>query len=249
MFAWTKDGVPAEHPEPWGLTGAFTTLRRFPSGHLPFLNDHLDRLLDSANRTGLNWLPTPEKLSDRLEEFIANHAQSIDVLIRICLFDSLLGISSRPALSDGNPVKGRLLEYRRPDPLTKSTAEAQLYGRLGELDVATEDWILSDPEVGNLGESATSNLIFASGKNLLIPDKQVLQGIVLHKLIPFLEAEYSVSRGSPGKKDLSHFDEIILCGTGRGVAPMNALPELGWTSENKEVFQKTRSHYEELVEA
>jgi branched-subunit amino acid aminotransferase/4-amino-4-deoxychorismate lyase len=248
MHAWTKDGNPAEHPEPWGLHGAFTTLRRFACGHLPFREDYLDRLLDSANRIGANWIPSKKELSDRLEEFLAGQSESFDGLIRICLFDGLLGISSRLALSDGNPVTGRLLEYRRPVPLAKSTGEARLYGRLGELDVATEDWLLLDPEEGDLRESATSNLIFAQGKDLLIPDKFILQGIVLNKLIPILQAEYSVSRGSPQENDIPEFDEIILCGTGRGVAPLTALPELGWTSRNNQVFQKARSQYQELVQ-
>jgi len=37
-------------------------------------------------------------------------------LIRICLFEDLLGFSSRLAVSDGNPVEGWLLHYRRKDP-------------------------------------------------------------------------------------------------------------------------------------
>ena len=190
----------SEHPEPWGLHGAFTTLRKFESGHLPFRDNHLDRLLDSANRIGAKWIPSRKEVSDRLDEFLASQPESLDGLIRICLFDGLLGVSSRPALSDGNPVKGRLLEYRRPEPLAKSTAETQLYGRLSELDLATEDWILIDPEGRDLRESATSNLIFAQGSHLLIPEKFILQGIVLNQLIPFLECEFSVTRGSPKKK-------------------------------------------------
>jgi branched-subunit amino acid aminotransferase/4-amino-4-deoxychorismate lyase len=248
MHAWTKDGNPAEHPEPWGLHGAFTTLRRFACGHLPFRDDYLDRLLDSANRIGANWVPSKKELSARLDEFFANQPEVLDELIRICLFDDLLGISSRPALSDGNPVEGRLLEYRRPEPLAKSTGEDQLYGRLSELDIATEDWIIIDPEKEDLRESATSNLIFAQGNNLLIPEQFILQGIVLRKLIPYIEAEFSVTRGSPKENELHLFDEIILCGTGRGVAPLSALPELGWTSRSNQVFQKARFRYDELVQ-
>jgi len=248
MHAWTKEGTSAKHPEPWGLRGAFTTLRSFASGHIPFRDNHLERLLDSANREGLIWLPTLGEVSDRLEEFITRQSGSLDCLIRICLFEDLLGISSRPALSDGNPVKGRLFEYRRPEPLAKSTAEAQLYGRLHKLDLTAEDWILIDPQEQDLRESATSNLIFVEGNNLLIPDQFILQGIVLNKLMPFIGSEFSVTRGSPNKKDLGHFDEIILCGSGRGVAPLISIPELDWTCGQDQVFQKARSQYEELVQ-
>jgi 4-amino-4-deoxychorismate lyase len=249
MHAWTKDGTPADHPEPWGLPGVFSTLRRFAHGHLPFRDEYLNRLLDSAKRIEMNWLPERNELSDRLDEFLSTQPSDLDELVRICLFDDLLGISSRPALSDGNPVEGRLLEYRRPEPLAKCTGESQLYGRLAELDIATEDWVLIDPKDKDLRESATSNLIFAQGNELLIPEQFILQGIVLNKLLPYLEAEFSVTRGTPLEQELSDFDEIILCGTGRGVAPLAALPELGWTSRDNKVFQKTRSRYQELVQS
>ena len=248
MHAWTKDGTPAEHPEPWGLTGVFSTLRRFTNGHLPFRDDYLDRLLDSANRIEMNWIPHKKELSDRLDEFLSTQPGDLDGLVRICLFDDLLGVSVRPALSNGNPVKGRLLEYHRPIPSAKCTGEAQLYGRLGELDIATEDWIIIDPEKRNLRESATSNLILAKGNDLIVPEQFILQGIVLRKLIPFLESEFSVTRSSPKENDIPEFDEIVLCGTGRGVAPLTALPELGWSSRSNQVFQKTRSRYDELVQ-
>ena len=247
MHAWTKDGTPADHPEPWGLPGVFSTLRRLAHGHLPFREDYLARLLDSAKRIGTNWLPSKKEISDRLDEFISTQPSDLDGLIRICLFDDLLGISSRPALSDGNPVEGWLLEYRRPEPLAKCTGESQLYGRLSELDIATEDWVLIDPKDKDLRESATSNLIFAQGNELLVPEKFILQGIVLNKLLPFLQSEFAVTRGTPVEQDLSDFDEIILCGTGRGVAPLATLSELDWTSRDNKVFQKTRSRYDELV--
>ena len=230
------------------MPGVFSTLRRFPQEHMPFRDDYLERLLDSARRSGMSWIPPKRNLSERLNEFLAIETCPPHGLVRLCLFLDRLGISSRSALSDGNPVKGRILEYRRPEPLVKSTGEAQLYGRLSELDITCEDWIIIDPEKKDLRESATSNLIFIRNKELLIPESDILPGIVLQKILPYLESEFSVTRGSPQAKELPEFDEIILCGTGRGIAPLYTLPELGWTSRNNQVFQKTRSRYEEIVQ-
>ena len=118
-------------------------------------------------------------------------------LIRICLFEDLLGFSSRPAVSDGNPVEGWLLHYRRKDPIVKSTEDKDLYGSLGELEIEKEDWVIIDPKDNDLRETATSNLIFAKGNELIIPEKWVLNGIVLQKLIPFLEERFSVIPSHP----------------------------------------------------
>ena len=100
-------------------------------------------------------------------------------LVRVCLFEELLGLSSRPAVSDGNPVEGWLLHHRRPDPVIKSTQDKELYGSLGELEIEREDWVIIDPKDNDIRETATSNLIFASGEKLVIPEKWVLNGLSL----------------------------------------------------------------------
>ena len=249
MHAWTQKGETSEHPEPWGLQGVFTTLRILPDRQIPFCNHHLDRLLDSAQKLGLPWIPSKERLLDRLKEALESISPQEDRLVRLCLFENLLGIADRPAESDGNPVEGWLLPHRRPEPSIKSTADQKLYGSLHELDLKSEDWIIIDPKDNDLRETATSNLIFAEGNNLLIPDDRILKGIVLQNLMPLLHDEFSVRAGRPKDQDLAPFSEILLCGTGRGIAPLNALSELGWSSQGNETFSRIRALYDQMIEA
>jgi 4-amino-4-deoxychorismate lyase len=248
MQAWTTTGQPESHPDPWGRPGAFTTFRVFPNRKVPFLSHHLDRLVDSARRLHLPWLPHSSEIQDRAHRYIDELGDAFTGLVRICLFEDLLGLSDRPAASDGHPVDGWLLHYRRPEPLAKSTAEKDLYGSLSELDVEKEDWIIIDPKDNDLRETATSNFIFASGKNLLIPEKFILQGVVLRQLLPLLQSEFSITRGSPKDSDLSDFSEILLCGTGRGVAQLTAMSELGWYSQGEDTFNQVRQIYDSLIE-
>jgi len=170
-----------------------------------------------------------------------------EALIRICLFEESIGISDRPAESDGKEVEGWLMQYRRPIPAAKSTEEKDLYGRLSELDITSEDWIIIDPKDNDIRESATANLIFAQGNNLMIPEKRILQGITLRHLIPQLLDSFSITRSSPLDQDISQFDEVLLCGTGRGIAPLTALPELGWSSRSNDIFKEIRLIYEQLI--
>jgi len=141
-----------------------------------------------------------------------------------------------------------LLHYRRPEPLAKSTAEKDLYGAIAELEIEKEDWVIIDPKDNDLRETATSNLIFASGRDLLIPEKFILQGVVLRQLLPILQSEFSVVRGTPQDSDLSDFSEILLCGTGRGVAPLTTMSELGWNSQGEDTFNQVRQIYDSLIE-
>ena len=246
MKAWNKDDESCEHPDPWGMRGVFSTLKVLNEGIIPFRKSYLNRLIESARRQNMSWIPEMIDLEEKLNQFSSEISHDHG-LIRICLFEGILGFSSRPAVSDGNPVEGWLLRHRRPDPVIKSTEDKDLYGSLGELEIEKEDWVIIAPKDNDLRETATSNLIFARGNELVIPDKWVLSGIILQKLLPFLEERFSVTRAIPKDQDLSSFDEIILTGTGRGVAPLTTLSELGWSSRGNEVFSEIRTHYEELL--
>lgn len=248
MQAWTSAGQPEFHPEPWGRPGAFTTFCVFAGRKTPFLDQHLDRLLDSAKRLQLTWLPPLDLIHNRTSAYLEELGNDFSGLVRICLFEDLLGLSDRPANSDGKPVEGWLLHHRRPEPLAKSTAEKDLYGALSELEVEKEDWVIIDPKDNDIRETATSNLIFCSGNELLIPEKFILQGVVLRQLLPLLQQNFPVTRGAPKDSDLSTFNEILLCGSGRGVAPLNALSELGWNSAGNETFNQVRQLYDSLIE-
>jgi len=246
MHAWTKTGEPTKHLEPWGNAGAFSTLRLFPNRFIPFREAYLQRVLDSAEILQQPWIPELDLLEKRLDEYLSKSPIE-EGLVRICLFEESIGISDRPAISDGKPVKGWLLQYRRPVPTAKSTQEKELYGRLSELDLSSEDWILIDPKDNEIRESATSNLIFIQGDSLVIPEKQILQGIVLRNLLPVLSDSFPIIRSIPKDQDLDQYNEILLCGTGRGVAQLSALPERGWTSSSSVTFIQIRSIYEQLI--
>lgn len=246
MKAWNIDDTLSKHPEPWGLRGVFSTLRVIEDREVPFCESYLHRLIESAKREAMPWIPDIQFIEQKLAHFLSEISPDHG-LVRVCLFEELLGLSSRPAVSDGNPVEGWLLHHRRPDPVIKSTQDKDLYGSLGELEIEREDWVIIDPKDNDIRETATSNLIFASGEKLVIPEKWVLNGIVLQKLLPFLEKRFAVTRAIPKDQDISSFDEIILCGTGRGVAPLTVLSELGWRSQGNAVFSEIRTHYEELL--
>ena len=247
MRAWTESGKPTEHLEPWGTAGAFSTLRLFPKNHIPFRSDYIQRLINSAKLLQQPWIPELSEIDKKLDQYLSESTTE-EGLVRVCLFNESLAISDRPANSDGQPVEGWLMQYRRPVPAAKSTEEKELYGRLSELDTASEDWIIIDPKDNDIRESATANLIFVDGHNLVIPDKKILQGIILRKLMPLLSDSFSITRSSPIDQDITQFEEILLCGTGRGVAPLKELSELGWTSRSDIAFSQVRKLYNNLIE-
>lgn len=212
-----------------------------------FKNDHVERIRASAQRLGLPWVPQADELNERLDSALRELPRDQDHLLRICLFEEVVAISTRLAQSDGNPVEGWLLSHRRAFPEVKCTADQTLYGSLQNLRVAKEDRIIIDPADNEIRESATCNLIFARGDELIIPQKKILLGITLRRLFPFLQKEFIIQEKIPTDDQISEFDEILLCGTGRGVAPLQSLAELGWSSQGDRIFRRLRAVYERML--
>ena len=70
MHAWKKTGEPTNHPEPWGIPGSFTTLCLFPNQSIPFRQDYLQRLIDSATLLQQAWIPDLGFIEKKLDEFL-----------------------------------------------------------------------------------------------------------------------------------------------------------------------------------
>ena len=85
MRAWKVSGEPTEHLDPWGVPGAFSTLRLYPNGHIPFLNDYISRLVDSAKLLQQPWIPEINFINHKLDEYLGENIIKSG-LIRICLF-------------------------------------------------------------------------------------------------------------------------------------------------------------------
>ena len=65
MKAWNKDDAPSEHPEPWGLRGFL-----YPEGSdnrvIPFCESYLIRLIESAKKQAMPWIPDITLLEQKL---------------------------------------------------------------------------------------------------------------------------------------------------------------------------------------
>jgi branched-subunit amino acid aminotransferase/4-amino-4-deoxychorismate lyase len=245
-IAWDSDGTSVPAPEPWGVKGAFTTIRVEGTPPCPlFLNTHLDRLEESARLLEVVPIVSLAQIRERLVTFLSSFPLPPPFLIRVCLLDDCLALSARPANPTGSELSAKILRHLRPVPEAKSTFDNELYGRLGKLDLGLEDFLIVHPTDDRVLESVTCNLIFAQGDNLVIPEEDVLSGIVLNKLLPSMN-NFKIDRRSPRLDELSTFDEIILCGSGREVAGLAAVPEMGWTRSSDKTFLKLREIYNKL---
>jgi branched-subunit amino acid aminotransferase/4-amino-4-deoxychorismate lyase len=243
-IAWDRDGVSVPAPEPWGCKGAFTTIRVEGAPPCPlFLNTHLARLEKSACLLEVKAIVSPAQIRERITIFLSSTQIPTPFLVRVCLLENCLALYARQANPTGSELSAKILRHLRPVPEAKSTFDKELYGRLGELDIGLEDFLLVHPTDDRVLESATSNLIFARGDHLVIPEEDVLPGIALFQLLSNMNV-FEIDRRSPALDKLVTFDEIILCGSGREVASLATIPEIGWQRSSENTFLKLRKTYE-----
>jgi len=211
-----------------------------------FKEEHLDRLMESSRLLGIDPIFDRRQVSDKLDSFLEFSKSSTPFLTRVCLFEDSLGICSRPVQPEAAELNGEIMRHKRSTPEAKSTSDKELYGRLAKSNLERNEFILVDPKEERVLESATSNLIFAKGQELVIPENEILTGIVLSKILNDLEKQFRIERRSPELKEIDYFEEIILCGTGREITSLARIPQAKWKRRKFKAFERIKETYNEI---
>ncbi|MBL63276.1 MAG: hypothetical protein CMI30_07680 [Opitutae bacterium] len=247
-LAWNKELASVPCVNPWGIPGAYTTLRIDGDPAWPlFLEDHLTRLADSLERLGME-PPSPlSAIRDKILSFRQETTLPSPQLLRVSVLGNLFQLEARPLPAIGSWVEGRLLPYVRPSPEAKSL-DHKLYEHVLQLQRAGEEALLLSPEA-ELGEGATSNLIFVKDDVLVAPETKVLPGITLAKLLPELGERFTVERRPVSLTDLPEFTEILATGSGKEVVGVARIPEVGWRSRKETVLGTARETYQKIKQS
>tara|TARA_Y100000588_G_scaffold360707_1_gene420852 strand:+ start:271 stop:945 length:675 start_codon:yes stop_codon:yes gene_type:complete len=210
-----------------------------------FLDAHLNRLEKSARLLDVKPIASQAQIRERITDFLPSTKVAAPFLVRVCLFEDSLALYARPTNLTNLELSAKILFHARPVPEAKSTFDEALYGRLVELDLGQEDFLIVHPTDDRVLESATCNLVLAQGDHLVVPEEDVLPGIVLSQLLSNVTA-FEIDRRSPTLDELVTFDEIILCGSGREIVYLATIPEIGWQSRSDKTFLKLLEIYNKL---
>jgi hypothetical protein len=200
-------------------------------------------LEESACLLEVKTIVSQAQIRERITTLLSSTQIPVPFLVRVCLLEDCLALYARPANPTDPELSAKILRHLRPVPKAKSTFDKELYGRLGELDIGMEDFLIVHPTDDRVLESATSNLLFARDDHLVVPEEDMLPGIVLSQLLSNINV-FEIDRRSPTLDELVTFDEIILCGSGREVVSLATIPEVGWQRSSEKTLLKLRKTYE-----
>ena len=247
--SWDAGGNRVAYQEPWGEAGAFSTLRLdVGSGwSCPyFIDRHVDRLFNTFEDLGWSALFKPDWVEDTVKSYIeANVTEKGRYLIRMMMSDVILSLRIIPHEEPSVDFCGYLWTYERPYPLHKTLDYEDILSALENIDRQSEEWILLDSSQRVL-EGTTTCPIFVNGSEWLVPAADRLESISMGILCESMGID-ALPEAEIHTKDIKQFNEILLCGSGKGVVRINNCPELDWQCCSVSAFRKARLSYDNFL--
>merc|ERR1711965_1068110 len=103
---------------------------------------------------------------------------------------------------------------------------------MGKMDNSKSDIGLVYKE--KILETGTSNLLFIKHNKIYIPKKDYYEG----NTFKFFKSKMKkIIKKDIFVKDLNGYDEILLVGSGKGIASVKSIKQIGWESKNLKQFK------------
>ena len=222
----------------WGDHGIFTTMWIF--GKPPkilFFKKHLSNLLRSLKKYQINKRSTKKDILEILNKNLSNK-KDYNHLLRIALNKNTISISLRKRLTPKLNFNLKVVKYKREKPEYKNLKYKKIISFLSKMDNSKSDIILINKN--KVMETGTSNLLFIKNKEVFGPKKDYYEG----NTYKFLKTKIKkISKKNIYIKELNSYDEILLIGSGKGVASVKTIKEIGWKRKSLNQFNIFLKYY------
>ena len=93
-------------------------------------------------------------------------------------------------------------------------------------------------------ETGTSNLLFIRQNKIYTPTKGYYEG----NTFKFFKSKIkNMIKKDIYVKDLKSYDEILLVGSGKGVASIKTIKQIGWKRKNLKMFKVLSKYYKSIT--
>ena len=151
---------------------------------------------------------------------------------------NIISISLRKRLTPKSNFNLKVVKYRREKPEYKNLKYKKIMSFLSKMDNSKSDIILINKN--KVMETGTSNLLFIKNKEVFGPKKDYYEG----NTYKFLKTKIKkISKKNIYIKELNSYDEILLIGSGKGVASVKTIKEIGWKRKNLNQFNIFLKYY------
>jgi len=226
----------------WGDHGVFTTMWIYdkPSKIL-FFKDHINNLIKSTKAYSI-YKPFLKKNILKLLKENLNSKTKYNHLLRIALNKKTLSISLRKRVEPNLNFDLRLVDLKRQRPEFKNLKYLEILKHLSKLDNSRNDIGLCSNN--KIFETGTSNLLFIKNNKVYSPINKFYKGIT-YKF--FKSKIKNIIKKDINVNSLKEFDEIILIGSGKGVASVKTINQIKWKRKSLKFYNIFSRHYKSAI--
>lgn len=226
----------------WGDHGVFTTMWIYdkPSKIL-FFKDHINNLIKSTKAYSI-YKPFLKKNILKLLKENLNSKTKYNHLLRIALNKKTLSISLRKRVEPNLNFDLRLVNLKRQRPEFKNLKYLEILKHLSKLDNSRNDIGLCSNN--KIFETGTSNLLFIKNNKVYSPINKFYKGIT-YKF--FKSKIKNIIKKDINVNSLKEFDEIILIGSGKGVASVKTINQIKWKRKSLKFYKIFSRHYKSAI--
>ena len=238
-----KDLKQIEFQDLWEDHGIFTTMWIF--GKPPkilFFENHIKNLIRS-----LRIYRVKNKNLRRNIQKIINQNLSKKIkynhLLRVALNKKIISISLRKRVRPKSNFDLKLVNLKREKPQFKNLKYKKILRHLSKMDNSKSDIGLIYKKM--ILETGTSNLLFIRHNKIYTPTKGYYEG----NTFKFIKSKIKkVIRKDIFIKDLKSYDEILLVGSGKGIATVQTIKQIGWKRKELKKFKVLSKYYKSITD-
>ena len=233
-----KDLQEVDFKDLWGDHGIFTTMWIF--GKPPkilFFKNHISNLVESLQKFGIKKRFLKKDILNILNSNLSKNT-TYNHLLRVALNKKIISVSLRKRISPKLDFNLKLVNLKREKPQYKNLKYKKILSYLSKMDNSKSDIALV--KNNKIFETGTSNLLFIKNKKIFTPKKDYYEG----NTYKFFKSKVKrIIKKDILVKDLKNYDEILLVGSGKGVASVKMIKQINWKRKNLKVFKLFSKYY------
>ena len=233
-----KDLKEIDFQDLWGDHGVFTTMWIYGSPpKILFFKEHIKNLLKSLRKYKIS----KNGVANDINKLIKNNIdtkKNYNHLLRVALNKKIISISFRKKIKPRLNFNLNLIKLKRDKPEFKNLKYKEILKHLSKIDNSKSDIGLCSSN--KIFETGTSNIFFIKKNKIYSPVKNCYNGITYKffesKLKKIIKKEIMI-------KSLSEYDEIILIGSGKGVASVKTIDKIKWKRKSLKIYNLLNKYY------
>ena len=238
-----KDLQEVDFKDLWGEHGIFTTMWIF--GKPPkilFFENHIKNLIRSLKIYGVKKKYLRKNIQKIINENLSKKIK-YNHLLRVAVNKKIISISLRKRFSPNLNFDLKLVNLKREKPQYKNLKYKKILRYLSKMDNSKSDIGLVCKKM--ILETGTSNLLFIRHNKIYTPTKGYYEGntfkFVKSKIKKVIKKDIFI-------KDLKSYDEILLVGSGKGIASIKTIKQIGWKRKNLKKFKVLSKYYKSITD-